>query len=246
VDFLVATGNTVWQTLPLSTPHHGLSPYQCLSAHAGNPRLISPEPLIEKGWIAREWVPTGTAQAGAEQPHHRMLGNAFERFRAMASAADRESFAAFTERHAHWLEDYVLYVTLREMHHQQPWTEWPVPLRDRDPAALARAGRDLRVELERERFAQYVFFHQWEALKRYANDRGVLIFGDMPIFVSHDSADVWAILSIFNSTSTGSQWSRGADYFPRRTALGNPLYRWSARDRRLSLVDECLDTQLGC
>jgi 4-alpha-glucanotransferase len=229
VDFLVSTHHSVWQTLPLGPPHDGGSPYQCLSAHAGNTRLISAARLAERGWLSAD---AGSRSAGASpaKRHRALLKNAFDTFRSSASVADREAFARFTNEHSHWLEDYVLYLVLRETHAPKAWTAWPAPLRDRDAAALERARKDFGESLARARFAQFVFFCQWGELKRYANERGVLIFGDMPIFASHDSADVWAHREYFFLNEDGSPRAVAGvppDYFSATgQRWGNPLYRW--------------------
>ncbi len=228
VDFLADGGFSIWQTLPLGPTHSDLSPYRCQSVHAGSERLISLERLVESGWLPRETEPLGEEPAWAYR--RRRLAQAMEGFRRHAGVRDREAFEAFAASHDYWLEDYVLYQALRSVHRGQPWWTWPAELRDRDPDALERARSSLAERLERFRFEQFLFFGQWRELKQYANERGILIFGDMPLYVAPDSADVWAQREYFRLDEHGHPHVVAGvppDYFSDTgQRWGNPLYDW--------------------
>ena len=220
VDFLAASGFSVWQFLPIG-PTHGEfgSPYQCLSVHAGNPLLISAQPLIDEGWLGPE------AAVGAQR-----LQRAHDGFIRAASQQARAEYQEFCTVHAPWLEDYALYQALRNEHNQTHWISWPTPLRDRDATALNDARARLITAIEQVRFEQFVFSRQWRRLKSYANSKGVLLFGDLPIFVAHDSADVWAQRDQFAVDAHGGLQSVAGvppDYFSNTGQLwGNPHYYW--------------------
>ncbi len=228
VDFLVETGFTIWQMLPLAPTHADGSPYLCLSVHAGNPRLISLELLIKWEWLEREACARN--KKITVDHHSRCLRQARREFSQHASAADRKALQAFTETEAHWLDDYALYEALRRENQGKPWWQWPVPLRDSEPNALDAARTRLADVTAQVCFEQYVFSRQWQALKSYANERGILLFGDMPIFCAHDSAEVWAHRAYFTLDDDGqSTFVAGVppDYFSATgQRWGNPLYRW--------------------
>lgn len=228
IDFLVSAGQRVWQVLPLGPTHDDLSPYQTLSAHAGNPCLISWERVVEAGRLLEDAL----AQAGAAEPQRgeRLLTWALEGFRAHADAAERAAYETFCREEAWWLEDYVLYRALRRALGNRPWFQWPAPLRDRVPADLDEARDVLAETLERLRLGQYLFRVQWLALKRHANSRGIHLFGDLPIFVAHDSADVWAQREFFRLDESGRPTVVAGvppDYFSAEgQRWGNLLYDW--------------------
>jgi 4-alpha-glucanotransferase len=222
VDFLQAAGMTVWQMLPLGPTHADRSPYQCLSVHAGNRALVSLDDLIEKGWL--------DATAVGDLPFDESLQQARSGFESSAVKPDKAAYTEFRRTHAGWLDDYSLYQAIRETQGAIPWYQWPAALRDRDPAALdgfsvAQAGL-----IEQICFNQYLFFLQWFALRDYARQRGIALFGDMPIYVAHDSADVWANRELFTIDSSGElEVVAGVppDYFSETgQRWGNPLYRW--------------------
>lgn len=220
VDFLAAGGFSVWQFLPIG-PTHGEfgSPYQCLSVHAGNPLLISSQLLVEEGWLGAE------AASGAQR-----LQRAHDGYNRAASQQARTEYATFCHMHASWLEDYALYQALRGEQNLTHWISWPAPLRDRDATALHSARARLATAIEQVRFEQFVFFRQWHRLKEYANRKGILLFGDLPIFVAHDSADVWAQREEFAVDAHGELLSLAGvppDYFSNTGQLwGNPHYHW--------------------
>ncbi len=221
VDFLAAAGHSVWQTLPVGPPHDDGSPYQCLSSHAGDPALINIDAMIEAGWL----------NAGlAAEPWNMLFADARRGFERHAPAEQQQDYAEFVAAEHHWLDDYALFRVLREEHHHAAWVDWPAALRDREPAALAAARRRCAAAIQLICFEQYVFFHQWLALKEYAHRRGVLLFGDMPIFVAHDSADVWAQRDYFQLDADGRPTVVAGvppDYFSATgQRWGNPHYRW--------------------
>ncbi len=228
VDFLAACGFSVWQTLPLGPTHADLSPYQCQSVHAGNERLISLERLVEAGWLAEDEGPD--AQEPPWAYRRRRLAEATDAIRRRGGAGDRQALEEFAACHNYWLEDYVLYQALRAVHRGQPWWTWPAELRDRDPEALDRARHSLGERIEHLRLEQFLFFSQWCELKRYANERGILIFGDMPLYVAPDSADVWAQREYFRLDEDGHPEAVAGvppDYFSETgQRWGNPLYHW--------------------
>ncbi|MFZ5595140.1 MAG: 4-alpha-glucanotransferase [Pseudomonadota bacterium] len=228
IDFMLASGLSVWQTLPLGPTHDDGSPYQCLSVHAGDTRLISLELLAEQGWLS----PEAALVDDADMMIYRraQLEEARHGFAQYASAEERAEFAAFTVSQAHWLDDFALYQSLRREQGGYSWVDWPAPLRDRAPQALRDARTRLADAIEQARFEQFLFFRQWQSLKRHANARGILLFGDMPIFVAHDSADVWAHRDHFMLDEQGrTQVVAGVppDYFSATgQRWGNPHYQW--------------------
>ncbi len=225
VDWMAEAGLSVWQMLPVGPTQPDFSPYQSPSAHAGNPRLIALPGLVESGWLneGQAVVDDDTAHAQALQ----QAGSAF----VAAGGPDTPAFQEFCRTNGYWLDDYALFEALRH-HHRGGWWDWPAPLRDRDADALGTAKQQLSAEVAQRRFEQFVFFSQWRALKQYANSRGVLLFGDAPIFVAHDSAEVWANPRDFLLDETGhAKVVAGVppDYFSATgQRWGNPLYDWDA------------------
>ncbi len=227
VDFLAQCGFGVWQMLPLGPTHGDGSPYHCLSAHAGNPDFISLDRLAQTGWLP-SLPPVDDAERRGFR--RRCFETARRLFEERADDAERGRFAAFVAAEARWLEDYALFRALRWRLNDEPWWRWPVELRDRDTDALAQARANLAGEIALVRFEQYMFAHQWRELRDHARMRGVLLFGDMPIFVAHDSADVWARRECFKLDEAGQPLVVAGvppDYFSATgQRWGNPLYRW--------------------
>lgn len=224
VDFLLAAGQQVWQILPLGPTHEDRSPYQCLSAHAGNPQLISIEALQEEDWLDE-------VQPGHEPESKAIaLKQAWEGFRTRAGKDDKKAFADFVS-HSFWLDDYCQFRLIRQLEEGRSWSDWPAALRDRNPAALKKLRSQYADVLSFCQFEQFVFARQWQALKSYANEKGVAIFGDMPIFVSHDSADVWAQREYFQLDAEGRPvvvTGVPPDYFSATgQRWGNPQYDWT-------------------
>ncbi|MDS4031805.1 MAG: 4-alpha-glucanotransferase [Candidatus Contendobacter sp.] len=227
VDFMGACGFTVWQTLPLGPTHGDLSPYSAQSVHAGNPRLIALDPLIAAGWLNPDGGP-GSSENGWTY-RQRRLREARRGFQERGGA-ERGAYEVFLNQHRYWLDDYALYQAIRAAREQQAWFDWPRELRDRRPEALAEARRQLADAVAQVQFEQFLFYRQWEALKRYANERGILIFGDIPLFVGYDSADVWAQREAFLLDGEGRRTVVAGvppDYFSATGQLwGNPHYAW--------------------
>jgi 4-alpha-glucanotransferase len=224
VNFLADCGVTVWQMLPVGPPQTGDSPYQTSSVHAGSPRLIGLAPLAEAGWL--DDPPQGDYD---EADKLAALKRAHRRFQQVAGGDDRAELDRFCHDNAYWLDDYALFRAVHE-HRDLPWWQWPTGLRGRDGSALAQARKRLAEDLGYIRWEQFVFFRQWQALRAHANGRGVKLFGDMPIFVAHDSAEVWARPGDFDLNADGTlRVVAGVppDYFSATgQRWGNPLYRW--------------------
>ncbi|MFA7592102.1 MAG: 4-alpha-glucanotransferase [Thiohalobacteraceae bacterium] len=227
VDFLAAAGVSVWQMLPLGPTHADCSPYQCTSVHAGNPRLICLHGLVERGWLGSVAAPPVELSAAWQAAR---LRAAYAGFGERAQADDRRALEAFIDQHCTWLDDFALYEALRNEHGQCVWSDWPALLRDRQPEAMAAARVRLAAVIAQVQFEQFVFFTQWHALRDYAARRGVLLFGDMPIFVAYDSAEVWARREYFRVDAEGHlEVVAGVppDYFSATgQRWGNPHYRW--------------------
>jgi len=229
VEFLAACGLSVWQVLPLGPTHADGSPYQSLSAHAGNPELIDWLWFAEHGLLPQvsARVPVKDRQA--------LLQSAYRALQEGADASLTEEFARFVRFHAGWLEDYALFVVLKRCFNDQPWWEWPLKYRHRDAESLACLRRKLAKEIEQVKFEQFVFFQQWKELRRHAHQHGVLLFGDLPIFVAADSADVWAKPEYFRLDREGRPTVVAGvppDYFsPTGQRWGNPHYDWQALEK---------------
>jgi 4-alpha-glucanotransferase len=238
VDTLVSAQQTVWQVLPLGPTGYGDSPYQTFSAFAGNPLLIDLTRLAHEGYVAPEALeeapvfPEERVDFGPviiwKKP---LLLGAYQQFTAHADPAEAADFDSFCAEHdGIWLQDYAFFMALKEHFHGEAWGTWPRELRRREPAALAMWGEQLVPAIMAHKFVQYQFFKQWGELKRYANEHGVLIFGDIPIYVSYDSADVWAHQLLFHLDEDGHPTVAAGvppDYFSLTGQLwGNPLYHW--------------------
>lgn len=238
VDFLKDAGQRLWQVLPLGPTGFGDSPYQCFSAFAGNPLLISLERLVEKGLLPAAALHE-TAIFPDEEVHYGrvipwksdLLARAAGNFFAGSSAETRARFESFCATQAAWLDDYALFMALKHTHSQEfIWTHWEPSVRSRRPAALDHWRRKLTGEIDLHRFYQFEFFDQWRALKQHCAECGIRIMGDVPIYVAHDSADVWAHTEYFDLDEKGNPAAVAGvppDYFSATGQLwGNPLYRW--------------------
>ncbi|MCU0511801.1 MAG: 4-alpha-glucanotransferase [Anaerolineae bacterium] len=238
VDWLVSAGQSIWQILPLGPTSYGDSPYQTLSAFAGNPNLISLDKLVEAGWLTAadlDDTPAFPADRVDYGPvidfHNQKLALAYRRFQATAGEQTRSAFENWCRDHAAWLEDFALFVTLKNKNNLRPWVEWDdraAALHRPDALAAARAAH--ADAIQEQRFRQWLFYTQWYALKYYANRQGVRLFGDIPIFVAHDSADVWANQGDYFLDEAGQPTVVAGvppDYFSENGQYwGNPLYRW--------------------
>ncbi|MGB1286771.1 MAG: 4-alpha-glucanotransferase, partial [Aggregatilineales bacterium] len=236
VDWLEAHGQTIWQVLPLGPTSYGDSPYQTLSAFAGNPNLISLDKLVEDGWLTDEDLvdtpdfPADRVDYGSVIDFHdKKLKLAFARFD--KDCGDHcKAFKTWCDDNAYWLDEFALFVALKNAHNLRPWVEWELELIQRDEKALKKARKTYAKAIKAQKFRQWLFYSQWYALKYYANQRGVRLFGDLPIFVAHDSSDVWANQSAYFLDDKGQpEVIAGVppDYFsPTGQRWGNPLYRW--------------------
>ena len=229
ITFLRDAGMSIWQTLPLGVPHGDGSPYQCLSAHAGNPALISLDWLEEKGWLQ---VADRCDYCAVEESSTRkcLLTKAFYGFQALAGKEERDSFKKFCKDNAFWLDDFALFMAFRNEFGLRCWNEWPREFKKRKPEVLKETKKRLHDFIENIQFEQYVFFRQWHELKAFADENGVLLLGDIPIFVSYDSADVWANSKVFKLDKTGNMSVVAGvppDYFSETgQRWGNPHYDW--------------------
>ncbi len=237
LDFLAEAGCSLWQVLPLGPTGYGDSPYQCFSAFAGNPYLISLQSLLDEGLLGVEDVaempkfPLDRVDFGAVIPWKlQVLDRAYTRFQKSASQELMGSYERFKSAQAGWLDDFALFMALKEANQGAPWPTWEVRLRDRDEKALAQARTSLASDIDRQMFRQFIFFKQWLALRDYAHKNGIQIIGDAPIFVAHDSADVWAHPELFYLNEIGQPKVVAGvppDYFsPTGQLWGNPLYNW--------------------
>jgi len=238
VDWLSAARQTLWQVLPLGPPGYGNSPYSCTSAFAGNVLLISLERLADRGLLDRKRLETlpddGAAVNFDSVRAHKLplLREAAKNFQRRASGTVRERYENFCRQNHWWLEDYVLFSLLRQRFGDKPWNTWPRGILHRQPEKLVKLHKELHEPLEEERFLQFAFFEQWRSLRGYCAERGIRVIGDVAIFVSYDSADVWTHPEIFRLkddlspeviagcppdafSETGQRW-------------GNPLYDWDA------------------
>ncbi len=238
VDWLHDSGCKLWQILPLGPTGYGDSPYQCLSAFAGNPYLISPDILLRDGFLVesdlegRPDFPARRVDFGRLIPWKlSLLDRAFQRFRSDPDSV-RADFDYFCAGQAAWLEDYALFMALKESYGGGAWSDWPEPLKRLERAALDAARRSLTAQILRFSFYQFLFFRQWSSLHSYASEKGIRIIGDIPIFVAYDSADVWANPGLFLLDLQGNPTVVAGvppDLFsPTGQLWGNPLYRWEA------------------
>ena len=235
VDFLERAGQSLWQILPLGPTGYGDSPYQSFSAYAGNPYFIDLEKLIEAGWLTKEdcgdEILSGDGQryVDYEKIYHtrfKILRKAYEN----SGIHNHMAFQKFCEKNAYWLDDYALYMAVKNTFGGKSFNEWDEDIRFRKPSAMRRYREDYAEEIGFIRFQQYLFDEQWHALRTYAAEKGIKIIGDIPIYAAYDSADVWGAPELFQLdenllpvavagcppdafSATGQLW-------------GNPLYRW--------------------
>jgi 4-alpha-glucanotransferase len=247
VDFLAACGFGVWQTLPLCPTHGDGSPYSGISVHAGNENLVNLQRLVDAGWVTELDARAFAASPQAYRDSVRRA--AFRGFLKHAGAEQREEWTAFVETHRHWLRDYALFRILHRLHHGRPWWEWPQEIRDREPGTLSLMRETYAGEIQRIGFEQFLYFGQWHALRTYAAERGVRVFGDIPLFVADDSADVWACRECFRLDANGRPLVVAGvppDYFSETgQRWGNPLYDWDRmRDDGFTWWKQRIGTQL--
>lgn len=238
VDFLADNYQQTWQILPLGPIGYGNSPYSCYSAFAGNPLLINLEWLQADGFLAEDDFDQLPEFSQSEVDYDLvfetkmpLLKKASHEFKSKASKEQQQEFEGFCQEYQDWLEDYTLFRAIKENQEGVSWNQWEKPLATRDPAALAQAKIELAEKIYFHQFLQFQFFRQWRTLKDYANEKGIKIIGDIPIYVSHDSADVWSNPEFFCLDQKTLEPSTMAgvppDYFSTKGQLwGNPTYLW--------------------
>ena len=230
VDFLHDTGVTVWQTLPINMTHADHSPYQCLSAHAGNPDFISLEALRDQGLLTNEDI------SGLITDKSALLAKAYCVFAEQADSKAFQDFMNFCDKQVDWLHDFALFLALRTKFNQAGWNTWPEGYKKRDIPTLRQAREELAQEIAIIKFTQFVFFTQWMALKKYANEKNIRMFGDIPIFVAYDSADVWSQPYFFKLDADQNMTVVAGvppDYFSATgQRWGNPHYNWDVMAKK--------------
>ncbi|MFQ5469445.1 MAG: 4-alpha-glucanotransferase [Gammaproteobacteria bacterium] len=251
VDFLASAGQTIWQILPLGPTHHHSSPYQCLSVHAGNPQLINLDEFVDRGWLQNQDITQALSESNEDtiQLRYKLLNKAYQSFVEKPDIDDQNALTQFIDEQRFWLEDYALYMALRKENKSKDWSQWPDAVRDRDEKSLRQARKRLDAFIQQVFFEQFFFYSQWNALKKYANERNILIFGDMPIFVAFDSVDVWVNRQYFQLDETGKPTvvtGVPPDYFSATgQRWGNPQYHWeNMQASGFSWWHERIDAQL--
>ncbi len=241
IDFLESAGQKLWQVFPLGPTGYGDSPYQCFSAFAGNPLLISPEKLVNVGLLTKNDI--GRLPHFDEKKIHyekvielkrNLLQKAFANFQKEENK-QTGAFENFCESNKIWLEDFAFFMALKDFHNGLQWTKWDKALVLRDSYSLEKWKEKLCGEINYHKFSQFLFFKQWKELKDYANSKGIKIIGDMPIFIAYDSADTWANKELFSVNKEGELETIAGvppDYFSATgQRWGNPLFRWNEMEK---------------
>jgi 4-alpha-glucanotransferase len=243
IDFLEEAGQTLWQVFPMGPTGYGDSPYQCFSAFAGNPLLISPDLLRQDGFLTEEAtkeVPkfhsTSIDYGQVIDFKQALLRKAFNVFRNRKDSNTLKDFDQFCSKHEEWLEDFSLFLAAKNYHSGNLWVKWEntdIALRKKGSVKLWK--EKLHDEIYYQKFLQYIFFKQWHEIKMYANNKGIKIIGDLPIFIAYDSADLWANKNLFTVDDKGKLLTVAGvppDYFsPTGQLWGNPLYRWDEMEK---------------
>ncbi|MEO0846429.1 MAG: 4-alpha-glucanotransferase [Cyanobacteria bacterium J06648_1] len=243
VDFLANSDQQIWQILPIGPTGYGNSPYLSYSALAGNPLLISPAILQQQDLLTQEELDRLPNFPLDQVDFQRVIETkmpllrlASDRFKAQATAEDNEELVRFCNRHNDWLSDYALFMSLKQAHGGESWNQWSADIASRQPQAMAQWATELAEEIFFHKFVQYQFYCQWQNLRSYANEKGIKLFGDIPIYVAHDSVDVWAHRDIFRLDPKTGEASLMAgvppDYFSETGQLwGNPVYNWEELEK---------------
>jgi 4-alpha-glucanotransferase len=242
VDFLDQAKQSYWQILPLNPidPAYGNSPYHSISAFAFTKLLISPQLLVKDGLLDKSDILENSHFPREKVDYEAVIDYkndlfqlAYERFK---KAENREEFQKFCQKNSSWLDDFSLFVSLKSHYKGSEWSKWPEKIRDRDHETIQAIKKELKEEIERQKFLQYIFLQQWFALKSYCNQRRIRIIGDMPIYVDYDSVDVWAHPELFELDPQKKPYAVAGvppDYFSTTGQLwGNPLYRWDVLQER--------------
>lgn len=241
LDFLKEAGQTLWQVFPLGPTGYGDSPYQCFSAFAGNPLLVSPEKLQEDGILSEDdlknpphFDPKKIDYGQAIDYKKGILRKAYNTFTNKANTLEKE-FLEFCEEQIEWLDDFALFMACKDYHGGAVWSSWEKGLIHRDEKVLNEWKKKLGTEIGYQKFVQFNFFKQWNSLRKYANEKGIKIIGDMPIFIAYDSSDLWANKKLFTVDEEGTlTFIAGVppDYFSETGQLwGNPLYKWDEMEK---------------
>ena len=237
IDFLQDAGQKLWQILPLGHTGYGDSPYQCYSAFAGNPLFVDTEMLIDEDLLKTSDIPHDINFEETEFDTFKtaefitpLLKKAIDNFHKSSSASDKEAFDLFCHQQAYWLDDYALFISLKKQFNNAPWYDWESGFRLREAVVIEKARQALADEIRFQKTLQYIFFRQWMQLKSYANEKGIKIMGDIPLYVAYDSADAWANPDIFLFDKDRKPLAVAGvppDYFSETGQLwGNPLYNW--------------------
>ena len=242
IDFLEKAGQHLWQILPLTPTGYGNSPYSSFSAFAGQPLLISPEHL-EKMGLLEEWELDTAPENNEDLVEYDKVSKwktqifklAFSRFEMKEDKELKKQYRQFVKENTYWLNDYAIYMACRDMQGQKEWFKWDEKYRKSTQKVKAELKKTLKDEIKYYCFIQFLFYKQWAELKAYANEKGIKIIGDMPLFVSLDSADVWANPKLFQLDSKGYPTKVAGvppDYFSETGQLwGNPLYNWEVHEK---------------
>ena len=241
IDFLKSAGQKIWQVFPLGPTGYGDSPYQCFSAFAGNPLLVSPDKLMEDGFLSEEDLnhpqksdPAKVDFGSVIDYKKSILQKAFNNFKKDSNDLE-DSFNTFCKAHKDWLDDFALFMAAKDYHKGEVWSKWDKDLVHRTPKAINEWTKKLSNEILYHKFVQFNFFRQWKAVREYANKTGLKIVGDMPIFIAYDSSDLWANKEEFTVDEEGKlTFVAGVppDYFSATGQLwGNPLYKWNLMEK---------------
>lgn len=241
IDFLVQAGQTLWQVFPLGPTGYGDSPYQCFSAFAGNPLLISPDILFEEGLLSKDDVDQ-VPQFEIHKIEYGELINyktgllkiAYKNFKENGTRFNR-AFETFNKLNTDWLDDFALFMACKQYHGGVVWTEWDKEIAFRNEGAVDKWNEKLSDDVSYHKFIQFIFFKQWGKVKNYANASGIKIIGDLPIFIAYDSSDLWSNKELFSVDKDGKLENVAGvppDYFSETGQLwGNPLYRWNEMEK---------------
>jgi len=242
IDWLVVAGQRIWQMLPLGPVGLANSPYMSHSAFAGNPLLIDLGELVSRSWLQQNELSSGPDGSPFKVNYDAVakfrlmhLRNAASHFFERSIPKDRQDYDAFCRMNKEWLDDYALFQALDDEYDHRAWTEWDPKLVHRGASALASAAADLKAEVDFHKFTQWCFARQWNSVKKYANERNIKLVGDIPIFVAHHSADVWAHPGAYSLDPDGNPKIVAGvppDYFSKTgQRWGNPLYRWDVMEK---------------